>query len=894
MNKKLLFSVLKIFAVLITITIITMFTFIYLKVVKIKTELQDLNYQKIHVKDTTKIYDQNLNLITELGIEKRDVIEYEEISSDMINAIIAIEDAKFFEHQGIDYLRIISALIENTKAKTYKEGASTLTQQLVKLSFLTNDKTIERKVKEMFISIEIENYYPKEKIIEAYLNRVLFGGRIYGIEKASQYYFNKNAKFLNYEEAAILAGMVQSPNRFNPYINPEKTKLRQITVLKAMFKNNYITKKELQKAINNPIENLIFSPQETEFNENYHEYLDYVIYELIDKYKLDPFNDSLQIVTHLDLAIQDEIREIENDEVNHPNDKTQTGIVVLETKTGFIRGIGGGRNYRGSLTFNYATDAKLQPGSTIKPILDYGPAIEYLKYSPAQPYFDEKIYFRTAGSRYFPIYNYDNIYKGMMTMREAIIDSRNVTAVKAYRDVGSDKAYFFAKNLGLETNEQITEAHALGGYKFGYSVLDMAAAYAPFGNGGIYHEPTTINYILKDKQKLPLIQKTHQAMREDTAYLMTDILRDNMVNGTASRANVKDLYLAGKTGQTNYAEDTRKKFNFPSNSVRDSWFIGYTTKYTTAVWLGYDKIEKDTYLSPSEARASLDMFRKIMNNIHINHSDSKPFLRPDNIIEVEVETNTYPLALPNEYTPTPFRKTELFIKGTEPKTESNYFKRLEMPKNFSVSYDDIADKAQFSWDKYEFDYNHNDYKLMESIHAIQNFYDYYKNKTQQEYYQDIKPSFLTDRRITNTRNQYCQSNNPNCSITQHSLNSYIALLEELKQFEINLKLQNNKIKLLSEGEISILRGYPTWNGYRNGIFSTLGNIEYQIYGHDGMHKILLYQGPHINTFSINMSLEEFLTYQAFSINADFAKYRYRLISKSNLYLNPFFSIDSLI
>lgn len=882
--KRIINSVFKIFAILITFIFILLFSFLYLKINTYINQLDKINIKQIYVNESTKIYDSNFEVIAEIGTEKRSIIKYEDISQEMINAIIAIEDAKFFQHQGIDIKRIIGALVENIKTRSFKEGASTLTQQLVKLSYLTSDKSIERKVKEMFISLEIENRLSKKEIIEAYLNRVLFGGRIYGVERASKHYFNKSAKDLNYEEAAILAGMVQSPNLYNPYINPDLTKSRQKIVLQAMYKNNFITKAQLIEAINRPINELIVKPQENNNDDDkYNEYIDYVIYEIIHKYKLDPFNDSLHIYTNLDTNIQDTIHKIENAEQMHPNKNTQTAIVVLETKTGKIKGIGGGRNYQGSMSFNFATDAKLQPGSTIKPILDYGPAIEYLKYSPAQPYFDDKIYFHTEGSRFFPVYNYDNKYKGYLSMREAIIDSRNVTAVQAFREVGYENAYAFAEKLGLNLDEPITEAHAIGGYRRGYTVLQMAGAYAAFGNKGIYNEPTTINYILLNNKKLPLIQKTEQAMREDTAYLMSDILHDNMIYGTARSANIDNLYLAGKTGQTNYDEETRIKYNFPSNSVRDSWFIGYTTKYTTAVWLGYERIEKDNYLTPNQAKFSLKIFREVMKQIH-NENECFPFERPDNIIEVEIETNTYPLSLPSEYTPKIYRKKELFIQGTEPKQISLFFRPLKRPKNFIVYYDDFSETIHFTWDKLENDYSDYDYNLIEEIHKIVNFYDYFKNKTLQEFnksQENFYPSFYTNTKLKSLLKDYCISNNTYCSpVSGQSLNYYINLLDELKQFEIYNKTQNRNYHFLSEGELSLIKNYN----------NKLGSIEYQIYAHKGLEKVLLYQGPYVEKLEIPYKFEDLCEITMFSITTDYTKYRYHLRSNSNISLNPYFKV----
>ncbi len=893
MSKKTIFEVLKTFAVFVVLILSFIFGYTYYKVSGIINELPYLDINKIHVNESTKVFDKNQVLMVELGVEKRDIVKYENISHEMVNALISIEDMRFYDHDGIDYKRIFGAIVENIKSISYSEGASTLTQQLVKLSYLTNDKTLERKIKEMFISLELEKQISKEIIIEAYLNRVLFGGRIYGIEKASKYYFNKSAKALNYEESALLAGIIQSPNRYNPYVNPEETKSRQILVLKALYNQQFISKIDLDNAINKPIEELIVEQLESNEHEKYYEYIDLVIYEIQNKYNLNPFNESLRIYTHLDTSIQDYIYEIENDDNLHPNDRTQTGIVVLETKTGIIRGIGGGRGHEGSMSFNFATDAKRQPGSTIKPILDYGPAIEYLKYSPAQPFLDEEIYFNTYGSRFVPIENYDNKYKGYLTMRDAIIDSRNVTAVKAFREVGAERAYQFANRLGIKTDERITEAHAIGGYQYGFTVMQMAAAYAPFGNGGYYHEPTTIDFIQKNGEKLKVEPITRQAMRKDTAYLMTDILRDNMVSGTAIRANVSDLIIAGKTGQTNYNEFTRKKFGFPSNSVRDSWFIGYTTKYTTAAWLGYDKIEEDAYLTPAEAKKSLEIFKKTMDIIHKDRFSSKPFTRPDNIIEVEVETNSTPLNLPNEYTPDMYRKKDLFIKGTEPSSVSSRFNPLKMPRNFVVYYDGINENIVFKWDKYNNDYSLADFEIMERVHKISNYYDYYKNKTQKEYYQSsvFNPSYLNEQRVKATNYNYCKSSSKKanlCPITKiQSLNLHLSLLEGLKNYEISILLNGKDINILNNGEISELRGYSTWNGYRNGIYSNLGAIEYRIVGTKGTEHTTLYVGPYQEEVKVYSQIDDYIEYDSFSISADYSKYRNRLKSDSNISLNPF-------
>ncbi|MDF2698500.1 MAG: hypothetical protein K0Q49_56 [Haloplasmataceae bacterium] len=892
-------KIIKSFAILILFIVVFLTGFSYVKLQSILSAVPEFDINKIYVNESTKVYDKNQNLIVELGVEKRDVVQYDAISQTMIDAIISIEDERFFEHRGLDYKRIIGALIENVKEQSFAEGASTITQQLVKLSYLTNEKTLDRKIKEMVISVKLEENLSKEEILEAYLNKVLFGGRIYGVEKASQYYFNKSVSEINFEEAALLAGMVQSPNRFNPYTQPVVTKARQIVVLNAMLKNNKITPVEAKIGIDRPLEELIIKQINNIEHEKYYEYIDYVIYELQNKYQINPLVESLKIYTYLDTTIQDHIYKVENSDQFHPNDRTQTGIIVMETQTGILRAIGGGRNYQGALSFNFALDAKRQPGSTIKPILDFGPAIEYLNYSPGQPFLDEKIYFGTMGSRFVPVENYDHKYKGYMTMRDAIIDSRNVTAVKAYREVGEEKAYAFANNLGLVVDEPITEAHAIGGFSYGFTVLDMTAAYSAFGNQGIYNEPTSIDYIIQNNNKVDFTNHSVKAMKESTAYLMTDILHENMNIGTATSANVSGLILAGKTGQTNYTDATQEAYGFPSNSVRDSWFIGYSTKYTTGVWLGYDKIEKGAYLTPVQAKNSLEMFKSVMQEVHINPSDSVEFERPDNIVEVEIETNVEPLFLPSEYTPHMYKRKELFIEGTEPTSVSNRFKPLDMPSNFIAYYDDEKETVHFKWDKFQYDYSQDDFIAMEQIHRIVKFYDYEKDKLLQEYNKrkndNFVPTFITDGKIRNLFESYCSQENRVASLCNinnvKTFKQYVSLLEELKNYEINSMLNNREIDFLTEGQLAELRGYRVWNGFSNGLYSNLGNIEYKIVGLIGMEEKVIYSGPYLSEVSKNLSLEEYINYDGFYIIADYTKYRYYLQSQKNFSFNPFFNFD---
>ncbi|ERJ13586.1 transglycosylase domain-containing protein [Haloplasma contractile] len=885
-------------------------------VYKMVQDTPKLDIDKIYSKTPSKIYDVNGNILLELGVEKRDIIKYDDISSNMVNALLAVEDARFFKHEGIDTKRILGAIVANIKELGYAEGASTITQQLVKNSYLSNEKTIERKIKEMVLSHRLEKELSKEQILEAYLNKILFGGKIYGVERASKYYFGKSADELEIAEAALLAGMIQKPNLYNPYNNPKGTKSRQETVINQMLENAFISAKEAEDAINIPIDDLVIPHEPNNEYDKYNQYLDYVIQEMKRKYNIDPVTEEVEIYTHLNTELQDYVIDLEQNKFkNFPNDSLETGIVVLENNTGFIRAIGGGRNHNGSLTFNYATQARRQPGSTIKPILDFGPAIEYLNYSTGHPFYDEKIYY-SAGNGYMPISNWDDQYKGYVTMRQALIESRNVPAVKAFLDVGSSKAAEFARNLGLQVKSNLSEAQAIGGFKYGFTVLEMAAAFSAFGNKGVHVEPTTIDYYMKDGDIHKPERKSRIAMREETAYLMSDMLHENMIVGTANRANVDRLMIAGKTGQTNYSEYISEEYDFPYGAVRDAWFIGYTSKYTTSVWVGYDKIiDKTSYLNKEDTKIPLDIFRQVMDQTH--KEIPEPFMKPESIIEVEIETHTSPIALPNEYTPSKYIEKELFIKGYEPKLESNRFRPLDRPRNFMVNYNYDTGSIDFNWDQLENDFSYDELELMEKINELKSKYDFYKRKVTRDHKKqsDYIPKFLDESSWQTLINQYCDENTSDSTdhdtindtesqkssftvndryctdLTGQSLNFYIKLLDELKRYEEYRLLEDKQLKILSEAQISEIRGYRTWNGYRDGLYSTLGNIKYRIIGKKGLKEEILYEGPYKDQVAVEMNMIKYFSYDHFYIEADYSKYTHKLKSDPNISINPFVSFE---
>ena len=854
-----------------------------IKLLFLYREIKTIDIENITLFVPTTFYDVNGELITTIGLEQRDPVSYEDISQEMIDAIISIEDRRFFEHRGIDYKRIIAAMYDNITTGSYKEGASTITQQLVKLHFLSSEKTIERKVKEILLSLRLEKEYSKEKILELYLNKVLFGGRIYGIQNASRQYFGKTANDLNYEEASLLAGIVQSPNYYNPYHNPEDTKRRQIEVLTQMYQNNFITKQAFEEAKKRPIEELILPLTEKVEDNLYHEYIDYVLQEIMDKYELDPFQGGLTVHTYLNPILQNHVIDLERNEALYKDDKVQTGMIVIDNETGAIVSIGGGRDYHASLQFNYATDARLQPGSTIKPILDFGPAIEFLNYAPGTQIIDEKVYYSTMGSRFQAIQNYDRRYRGTLTLREALVDSRNVPAVKLFREVGSDRAYEFAERLGLQFKDFKTEANALGGFERGFNVLTMARAYTAFANEGYYIEPTTIKMIKLQDEDITKERTKKRVMKPETAYLLTDMMHTNMVQGTAQMANVSGQYVAGKTGQTNFDYSTRTRYNIPSNAVRDSWFIGYSKAYTTAVWVGYDKMGEGHYLTPREARLSLELFRRVMEKAH-DGIKTTSYQRPSTISEIEIELATYPSKLPSSYTPSTFRRKELFIKGYEPVQISDAFFPLKPPNNIQVNYDFTEEKLYVQWPKSIDDYDSNDFNLIAHTHSIANTYDQFKASLLYEYHSKSSnyPSYQKNPEIMQQIRNYCDTHyDQKCqSLNYLSFDDHIKLLDEASRYARSLHLNKHNLTPLTEAEITDLK-------YKQQI---MGPIVYTVELTDGVNTLQVYQGPYQKSVQMQIPLEHVVSYPTITITSDYAKYPGKLNSQPHTILNPYYAL----
>lgn len=640
---------LKIFllTILIGSTVFLVFTTFFILITI--SQVKELDTNLLYKNDTIRIYDNQDNLITTLGSKKSEWISINEISENMKNAIVSIEDERFFSHKGIDYKRIFSAAFHNVKKGSLQEGASTINQQLIKNVYLSNEKTFTRKIKEIYLAVKLDKKLTKDQILECYLNNILFGKQIIGIKDASLYYFYKDPSDLTITEAAFLAGMVQLPNYYNPDTNYEASLNRRNLVLKKMHELGYIKDTEIDSYLNHPLKDDL-KENRTMLNFSlYSSYLDLVINELRSDYEYDG---EIKIYTNYDSEINYYIHQIMTSDDFLCREEIQAGIVAMDCKSGAIEGIGGLRRPDVS-GINYAI-TKHQPGSTIKPILDFAPAIEYLNYGTGTLIDDSKINYQNGSS----IHNWDYKYKGLITTRQALVESRNIPALKLFKEVGPEKCFNLARKAGLNPEDDIYEANSIGGFTYGYSVLEMTNAYQALANNGIYIEGKTIRYVEGAKKIKEATQSV--AMSYQTAYMINDMLID-IANITTP---IKGLKIAAKTGQTNFDANTLKSYNIPKGAVKDSWYIGYTPDKVLGVWTGFSNVSSINYFDQGEKNICRNIFKELISKYApYNHNS---FYKPDNIVYSTIDKKTGRLAT-NE-TPYSDKATEIFLRGSEPKS----------------------------------------------------------------------------------------------------------------------------------------------------------------------------------------------------------------------------------
>ena len=659
----------------------------------------------------TKILDKDGELIYTLGGEKRDIITSEQVPQLLKDAITSIEDKRFYSHMGIDPIRIAGSFLRNAKAGQITQGGSTITQQLVKLAVFSTkkeDQTYKRKIQEIMLALQLERNYSKEQILTYYLNKVYMANNVYGFGTASHYYFNKELSELSLPQVALLAGMPQAPNSYDPYANADQAKERRDLVLYSMKENGKISNEQYEQAVATPVtEGLIAHNNNVDSNDKalvYDSFVTMVLKEVQEKTGLDPYNDGLTIETTIDSKAQQRLYDIvnTNDYIQYVNDKIQNAVVMLDTKTGAVRAVNGGRKQTTLLGYNRATDNSRSTGSTIKPVIDYGPAIEYLNYSTGQTIMDQ----RTTYSNGVELNNWDFSHKGAMTLRTALVYSRNTTALQTFKAVGETNIKSFLNNLDIQIKndgqDYLVESNSIGA---DISPIKMAAAYATFGNYGTYSKPYTVTKVTtRDGQVTEFKPEQKQAMKDSTAYMITDVLKDSFKYGFATQAAIPGLPTAAKTGSSNYTVEQKRAMGASDyeDIIPDSWFIGYSTDYTISAWTGYDNpYEQGGGVDTTEQEYSRLIYYYLMKYM-AESSSGDDWVQPDSVVKQQIEIGSDPLSLPGPRTPANMIATELFVKGHVPTQQSmNYGTKIEGPTGLKATYDKSKKTLTVTWDNYK-------------------------------------------------------------------------------------------------------------------------------------------------------------------------------------------------
>jgi len=632
------------------------------------------------MQQTLLIYDRAGNETAALyNQQNRVYLPIEEIPDYVKSAFIAIEDARFYQHHGVDVVRILGAFVNNLKNDKV-QGGSTITQQLVKLTSLTGVQRMSRKIQEAVMAYELEQMYSKDKILEMYLNYIYFGNGAYGVEAAAKTYFGVHAKDLTLAQAALLAGVIKGPSNYAPHLNLEKSIKRRNLVLSEMYKLGYITNSQKEQAEAEEVV-LVDKPKN-----RYGYYTDMVLREAerllaVDSEEL--LSGGYRIYTALDQDMQKYLEKLYADGSLFPENAAdgalcQSAFCVLDSETSEILAIVGGREYETRRGLNRATDIRRQPGSAIKPVIVYAPAIEKLGYSPATMVLDEKADF----NGYVPK-NFSDTYSGWVTMREALARSLNLPAVRVFEQVGVSVGKLYAASVGIPFDRKdIGLTLALGGFTTGMSPLTLCNAFTPFANGGCYSLPSCIIRI-EDRQGKALYERpdTKKAvLSKSTAFLITSMLQTAADTGTARRVKVEGVPIAAKTGTSS---------STATEGNKDAWTVAYNPEYTMCCWMGFDSTDEWHSLPADVTGGTYPavLIRKMFEYLYKNRP-APDFVVPDSVVKVTIDARslkngTQPM-LASAYTPEDDALTEYFPKDHAPKQYSDYWAVPKPPHDLSV------------------------------------------------------------------------------------------------------------------------------------------------------------------------------------------------------------------
>ena len=669
----------------------------------------DFEQTALYQKEPTILYDVNGNEITRIGTKDSTIVTFDELPEVLIDSLIATEDSRFFQHNGLDLVRFLKASFLQVLGSSDAGGASTLSMQVVKNTYTKKQQSenkVEsfiRKFRDIYMSVfKLEANYTKEEIIEFYLNSQWFANTgninvsdgLWGVERASEWYFGKSVKDLNLAEASLMAGMFQNTVLYNPYKNPEGCRNRQKTVLKLLVRHGYITEEQKDAVLAIPISSMFISHETDDTADSNQAFIDYVLNEVKTNLDIDPTETSLKIYTTFDPAVQSVLEQVENGEIyEFPDEVVQEGIAVTSTTDGSVVALSGGRNYQAK-GLNRAVNISRQPGSTAKPLFDYAMYIENVSQSSYAMFLDEKTSYSNGAS----ISNYDNKYDGLITMRYALKDSRNIPALLAFKEVyklDPDIIKNFVHSVGIDYGNDLFESASIGGFN-GVSPLELSAAYGSFARGGYYIEPygytKVINNETNDEYNYSYTKK--QVMKDSTAYMINNILID-----AYGGKGVSGTQIAGKTGTTNLDSDTKKRYGLPNGAVMDAWIVSYSPSYSISLWYGYDKLDSSSvenkyYLTSSTGGTAR---RRIMNGLATKiHKKSQSFKGSKSVTSANVELETFPAQLCSQFTPKDMCVKEYFVSGTEPTDVSKRYSELDNPINGKATFNGTT--ITLSWD----------------------------------------------------------------------------------------------------------------------------------------------------------------------------------------------------
>ncbi len=579
---------------------------LFLIVVNAAISMSDISALKDAAPHPTIIYDRKGRVASEISASKKEAVDIRSVPTHLVQAVVAMEDQRFYHHSGIDYVGTLRALIHNLSAGETVQGGSTITQQLAKNVFLTHDRTYKRKFKEMLLAKKIEREYSKNEIMEMYLNNIYFGEGAWGIKRAAEIYFGKDVNRLTLGESALLAGMIKAPSVLNPFKDFQKTMKRRDLVLDRMVELGFITEKEKKAAVGQEI--VLQGKRLDNDARRFPHYVDYILEEAVSRYGLtanEVLNGGLQIHTELDPKMQQAVESVyKNDDLFPAGGKdqiVQSGAVLIDPSTGGIRALVGGRGKHTFRGFNRASQLKRQPGSTMKPLAVYTPALE------SGYDLDSRLLDKPTNFGDYRPKNHDGRYRGEVTMYEAVVDSLNVPAVWLLDQIGVDRGMETVRRFGIPLDEKERQLGlALGGLNGGTSPLHMAQAYSAFANRGVMVEAHAIRRIEKPDGELVAqwYKKSVRVTSEEVAQKITYMLKGVVDEGTGTAARIPGRPTAGKTGTTQLPGG--------GDGAKDNWFVGYTPQLVGAVWLGYDKTDGNHYLTTTSGQTAARIFREMM------------------------------------------------------------------------------------------------------------------------------------------------------------------------------------------------------------------------------------------------------------------------------------------